>query len=225
MCGVDVVFFDEASTLRRLISGRLPRHVENAVSRSDVSLRVAMALQAPAHRKRLLLAHQRHILHWTVTGRAADAIGDVDAVIKENIIWQPVYPLPVERSSGFQALADRRQHRGIRPYLRMAGHTYMGGGKACECSLLDPGMAHSAMQPKVAGVVGVAKWNRLATGEPLVSCIRRLPDQIGQTCAISATLAMITPLLCPGQSEVLAQRIEQCRPRIAHQMPDLAVDR
>ena len=162
MARVDVVFFDETITLRRLVVGRSPRHIEDSILRPDVSLRVAMALQTPAHRERLLLTHQRHILHRPVTGGAANAVGDMDAVIKENVVRQAVYALPMERHPGLQAFAHWRQHRGVSPYLRMAGHTDMGGWNPRKRGLLGADTAHSAIQPEVADMVRWAWLN--ATG-------------------------------------------------------------
>lgn len=86
MTSVHVVFFDKASTQRRLIGRHLPCHVEDAFLRPDVPFRMAMALQTPAHREWLLLPHQCHVLHRSVTGGAANAIGDVDAVVEKNVV-------------------------------------------------------------------------------------------------------------------------------------------
>ena len=55
-----------------------------------------MTAQAPFHLQRFLLVHQRHQVHRTVTCIAADALGDVNAVIEKNEVWKLVNARPLQ---------------------------------------------------------------------------------------------------------------------------------
>ena len=63
---------------------RLVAHIEHLIARAQVVLRSAVAAEAPLHLQRFLLIHQRHRVDRAVAGVAADALGDVDAVIEIN---------------------------------------------------------------------------------------------------------------------------------------------
>src|SRR5690348_5598823 len=73
MIGVDVIARHKPPALRFLIGWRRPCHIEHLFLGPDVALGMAVTLQTPAHRQRLLLAHQRHPLHRAVTARTADS--------------------------------------------------------------------------------------------------------------------------------------------------------
>ena len=56
-----------------------------------------MAVEAPAHRERRGLAHQRHLVDAAVAGRAADAFGDMDAVIEVDVVRKVMDAPPAQR--------------------------------------------------------------------------------------------------------------------------------
>src|SRR5438105_79017 len=74
--------------------GGLPLQVENLIAWTNEFLRLAMAIEAPFHVKRIGLAHQGHLVHGSVTRGAADAFVDVDAVVKKNEIRKVVNTRP-----------------------------------------------------------------------------------------------------------------------------------
>lgn len=54
-----------------------------------------MALKTPLHLQRRRLINDRHLRHVAVTGRAAYALLDVNAVIEIDVIRQIVNPHPL----------------------------------------------------------------------------------------------------------------------------------
>src|SRR5262249_3505914 len=75
-----------------LVGGRLPGHAEHGFKGTKVRLGVAVALQAPAHKERLLLVRKRHAVDAPVTFDAADALVDVDAVVEIDKFGQVMDP-------------------------------------------------------------------------------------------------------------------------------------
>ena len=58
--------------------------------RPQVRLRVAMAVEAPAHAELLGLVNLLHLIHPAMTSDAAHAAGDVGAVVEIDVIGQVV---------------------------------------------------------------------------------------------------------------------------------------
>src|SRR5579884_4219100 len=121
----NVVLLDQLPAQRQLVLRRLIAHDENIFARPDVALRVAMAVEAPGHHQRLTPRRERHLVHASVTGLAADPLVDVDAVIEVDEIGHEVDPRPLNRNVRRIAIADWRQHRAVLPDLRVAGHAGM----------------------------------------------------------------------------------------------------
>src|ERR1044071_1474602 len=113
---------------RGLRSGLLILHVENFALGPQKLLRLAMAVQAPLHLQGVLFIHQRHFVHRAVATEAAHALVDVNAVIEVHKIGQVMHPRPLQRLAAGKAIAHRRQHGCVGPYLRMAVHAGLGGG-------------------------------------------------------------------------------------------------
>jgi hypothetical protein len=65
-----------------LIGGRLPIHIGDLIVGSQIFLRIAMAIQAPAHCQFLGLKHEGHLIDLPVTRRAANPLIHVNAVIE-----------------------------------------------------------------------------------------------------------------------------------------------
>jgi len=102
--------------------GRLILHIEHLIARPKILARIAMATEAPLHLKRSILIHQRHLVDWTMTGVAAHALGDVDAVIEKDEVGELVHSRPLKRLAGTIARANRLEKFGICPNLRVAVH-------------------------------------------------------------------------------------------------------
>jgi len=65
-----------------LIGGRLPIHIGDLIVGPQILLRIAMAIQAPAHCQFLGLKHEGHLIDLPVTRRAANTLIHVNAVIE-----------------------------------------------------------------------------------------------------------------------------------------------
>ena len=105
---------------------RAPVQVEYFVTGPDEFFRLAMAIEAPLHVERVRFPGKRHLIQLPVARGAADAMAHVDAVIEEDKIRRLIHPIPAQWLIVGQAVADRREHRGIFPDLRMAGHAGLG---------------------------------------------------------------------------------------------------
>ena len=72
---VDIPFLlqRQANLLLGLLVAWLPIQVKYLIYRSQIVLRVPMAIQAPAHRQRFLLKDHIHVVHLTVATHTADA--------------------------------------------------------------------------------------------------------------------------------------------------------
>ena len=64
----DVVFRQQFATLLDLIGRRLPFHVENLVLGPKIALGRFVAIETPAHEKRMSFPGERHFIDAAVTG-------------------------------------------------------------------------------------------------------------------------------------------------------------
>ena len=78
-----------------LVFSRLPGHVKDLFGRPEAPLRVAMAVEAPLHLKRLLLPHQGHLIDSAVAAYASDALLHVDAVVELDEVGKIVNTGPL----------------------------------------------------------------------------------------------------------------------------------
>jgi len=129
---IDVILGRQFCALDLLIWRRLPRHIKNSVARTDIFLRLAMAIETPFHIERLRFLRQRHLIDASVAGRATDAFCDVNAVIEIDVARQIVNTIPFQWSARRKTLPDRRQYRCIVEDLRMARHAGLSGWQPCE---------------------------------------------------------------------------------------------
>ena len=143
------------------IGGRLPRHVRDVVGRPQIRRGIAMAVEAELHGEGFGAIGQRHLIDAAVAGFAADALGDVNVVTEIDVVRQPRDARPGDRLVVGKALADRLQHRGIGPYLGMAGHAGRGRRQPGLRAGLDAGVAITAIDSEFAGMMLVAERDRL----------------------------------------------------------------
>jgi hypothetical protein len=104
---LNFVFFDQLATQLQLIRWRLPIDAEDKLARSDETFGFAMTFQAPFHIQRIFPPHERHAVHRTVTGSAADAFVHVNAMIEINELRQIVHPRPFDGLTRAKTSADR----------------------------------------------------------------------------------------------------------------------
>ena len=89
------IFFHEFFTEGGLIRRRYVRHVKNVFARTNETLGCPMALQAPIHIKSIFAPRERHHVDPAVTGRATDALMDMNAVIEVNEAGKVMNPSPL----------------------------------------------------------------------------------------------------------------------------------
>src|SRR4051812_39673260 len=115
--GADVIRGDQFLSALELIGAGLPIAFVNLFRRAQKLLRCFVAVQAPAHVKRVSLPGDGHLVDLSVTGGAADSFLNVDAVIEKYEIGSLVDSLPHDGLAGGEALAYRSEHGRILPYL------------------------------------------------------------------------------------------------------------
>ena len=172
---LDVVGLDQLRSDLFLVF-RHVREVEDLVLRPDVLLRRAMAGEAPLHRQRRLLVRQRHLVDAAMARGAANALGDVNAVIEADEVGQPVDTAPDERLAGGEAGANRLEHRRIRPDLRVAVHARLRRRNSGKARRLDGGMAVAAVDAESGDVMLMAERDWLLTLDALIREKRRADD-------------------------------------------------
>ena len=110
----------------------LPLHIKDLFLGPDKVFRGTMASDAPFHLQCVFLKNCRHIIDLAMAGRAADTLGNMDAVIKVGKFRQIVNLLPFYRLVCPVTFTNRLQIRAIRPNLAVTVHTglrrrYPGG--------------------------------------------------------------------------------------------------
>ena len=91
-----------------------------------------MAVQAPAHLHGLRFVGERHFVDSPMTGRAADTLLNVDAVVEIHEPRQVVDPVPHDRLTVSEALADGLQGWTLGPDFGVAIHARLGRRHARE---------------------------------------------------------------------------------------------
>ncbi len=111
-----------------------------------------------------------------MAGRTADALVDMNAVIKVNEPGKIVNPGPLDGFAAAKAFSHGRQHGTISPNLRVTIHAGLCRWNPRERAVLDRGMAITAINSIVPNVVLVAERNRLNTSNSNLAYIRGLVD-------------------------------------------------
>src|SRR5690242_13583362 len=96
-----------------------------------------------------------------MTGRAADAFVDMNAVVEIDIVGQVVDPRPFNRFARACALSDRLQVRAVRPNLRVAIHAGLRRWDSSRRGSLNRCMTVAAVNAVVSSVVLVAELHWL----------------------------------------------------------------
>jgi len=159
-----------------------PSHVGDLFDRPQIRLRVAMAVQAPAHTERLVLVNFFHLIDPAVTAHAADAAGHVGAVVEVSVVGEIVDLHPLDGPARLVALPDRRKLGTGRPNFAVTVHARLSRWDGRMRTVLDGVVAIPAIDAELAGVQRVAVRDRLFGH---VADIRRLgrsavPDERDQ---------------------------------------------
>ena len=78
----------------RLLRWRFPLWIKHVGTLPQLGGGIAVTIEAPSHRQRLGLPHQRHGADGTVTRRAADALGDMNRMVEIDVVGQLVDLVP-----------------------------------------------------------------------------------------------------------------------------------
>ncbi len=144
-----------------LIWQLFPARIKNLLRRPQMLLRIAVAINAPAH---LQIHHphlQRHLPDIPVTSRAANTICDMHRVIKINIIRQIMYTRPCDWHTTGPTLPHRIQQRRMNPHLRVTIHARLHRRNSCNRRDFRAGVAVTAIDAQALDVMFVAEGNGL----------------------------------------------------------------
>ena len=136
-----------------------------------------MATEAPRHRELLGLIDLPHLVDAPVAAHAADALGDVDRVIEEDVTRQRRHAFPLNRPPGEPARADLLELRARRPHLAVTAHAHRRRGDAGVGRPLDAGVAVATVDAVVADVMAVIELHRLRARIVLTGLVRRSHDR------------------------------------------------
>ncbi len=138
-----------------------PFHIENFVFVAHEFLRLAMASQAPLHLQRRRLENNRHLIDATMTGRAADSLIHMNAVIEIDVIGKIVNPRPLKRFAGAETCTHWLQIGTIGPNLFMAIHANGGRGNSRGRLSFDGSMTITTIDAVVSHMMFMAELNGL----------------------------------------------------------------
>ncbi len=170
----------------RLLLGRSwsPLNVENAIARADVFLRRTVAIETPFHQQRTVLADKLHLVNLAVARRAADSLGDVDAVVEVHMVGQFVDAVPLDGFAALETLTHWCKQFRPDPDLFMAVHARLGGGHPGIRRRFHRRVAIPAIDAKSADMLLMAEWHRLIADDAGVSDVTRAHNRRdGRTCA------------------------------------------
>jgi hypothetical protein len=160
----NVVFLDQPLAKRFLIFFGLVPHFKDLILRADILFRVPVTIQAPLHVKRVCLPGQRHLIHPPMAGFAAYSLGNMDAVVEINVVWQIIDSVPLDRLTSAKTFSDGFEYGALIPDLTMTGHTGLRRRNIGEGGFLYGHMTVAAVDAIVAHVMFVAERDRLLDG-------------------------------------------------------------
>jgi hypothetical protein len=146
---------------------------KNVLQRAEMSLGVAVAVQAPFHDQRRRLTGDGHLVDSVMITRTADTLVDVNAVVEVDETRKVLNAPPANRLPGAIALADRGEHVAADPDLRMAVHACLGGRNASIAGYLDERMAIPAIDAEDTDMMLVTEWNGLDVGKSRAGTVSR----------------------------------------------------
>lgn len=176
----DLIILLHLITFGLIVIFRAIRHTEHLRLRPNEFLRLSVTLDTPFHLQRILFVNGRHLIDRPVTGRAAYALCDVNAVIEIDVFRKVVNAIPLDRLVVTETCSYRLQIWGIGPKLAVTVHTRLGRGHTGRCRRLDRLVAITAIDAVVAHVVLVRELHWLLD-------LEILPRQVGRSRK-----------LCPG---------------------------
>ena len=125
------------------------------------TVRLAVAVEAPAHRQRRYLVNARHVLDMAVTSRAAYASMHVNCVVEVNEIRQVVNTIPGDRPVGKIAAPYAFEQWTVVPNLRVTPHADVRRRNSGKPGRLRAPVTVQAGNLIVAHVMSVIELDRL----------------------------------------------------------------
>lgn len=159
-----------------VVAGRRPFHLKNFLAWPNELLRLAVAFQTPLHLERGDLPRERHLIYTPVTGRAADAFFDMNAVIEISEIGEVVNARPLNWFAGAPAFADWCKVGAVSEKLRVTIHASLGRRQSSYGAGFDCRMTITTINPVIAYMMLVAKLHRLRARDISLRDIRRPID-------------------------------------------------
>src|SRR5947208_15510552 len=101
---LNLVLRDQPLTELALIGRRGVVDAEDRLTRSNVTLGMPVAIQAPSRLQRLLLPHERHAIALAMTRGAADALVAAAARVEVAEVRRTVNARPLAQFAGAKAL-------------------------------------------------------------------------------------------------------------------------
>src|SRR5262249_31092072 len=126
---------------------------EHLAARPKMLFRIAMAIEAPFHEQRIDLIKKRHLIDPAMACYAADALVNVDAVIKVRKARQVVDALPGDRLARAITFPHRCEYVAAGPDFLVAIHARLGRRNPRKGGFLHGRMAIPAINAKLANVV------------------------------------------------------------------------
>jgi len=144
-----------------LISARNPLEVRDLTRRAEVRRRIAVAVEAPAHREWFLLHDDVFLRNIAVTGEARHSGSQVSGVVEVGVIGNFMDTNPLHWLAGCDRFTDRQQFGALFEDDVVAVHTGRGGRNVGMSRLFDHAVAVAAIHPEVASVQLMAERDRL----------------------------------------------------------------
>ena len=157
----NLVLGNELAAKLLLIGRQLIIHLIYELAGPDVLFGRSMAIEAPLHVKCRGLGNERHLVHASVAARASNAFIDMNAVIEINKPGQIMDAVPRDGLSRPVTRADRLEHRAVNPDLGVTAHAGVCRRNPGKRTRLDRCMTVPAVNAELAGVVLMAKLDRL----------------------------------------------------------------
>ena len=132
-----------------------------------------MTFDAPLHLQCIFLENRRHVVDLAVARRAADAFGNMDAVIEIGKFRQIVNPFPLDRFVIAKTGADRLKIWAVGPDLAMAIHARLRRRHSRGRRSFDRLVAIAAIDTVIADMVLVAELDRLLLLKITTGQVRR----------------------------------------------------
>ena len=173
----DLIFLHQLRPNLLLVTGGLVAHGIDLVDRADEVCRVLVTFQTPGHVEGIGFHRCAFCVHAPVTCLASHALGNMDRVVKVDVIRHAVDPVPYDGLAGLPAIAHGLEQRAIERYLAVTAHARLSRRQIGEGRLIHKCMAVAAVQLQHADMETVWKRYGLRYGDADLVVGRRMGPQ------------------------------------------------